>query len=225
MIIFRILFTILFILITFELFCQSKFKYGLDICAIQNFYKSRNPDAQSFLIGHPNSFYKNISTGFNFRFTYQIEKETSVSAAPGIRFFKSFNELDFSTHKATFFDLPIQVNHHLFKNIYLIAGVRLSFLNRIERHDNDFYIFTPTRNKNILPATQHKLFYTPKLGFGINVIESLNIEISYNHSLRNLISVSDPFLGSSIQESYKNDFLQLSVIYTDLKTLFSGKGY
>ncbi len=201
-------------------FCQSKFKYGVEFSGIQNFYKqTSNKGAQSFLIGNFSSPSQNSSFGFNFRLKYLVENETSVCVSPGIRLLKNFNDLDISMHKATFLDLPIQVNLLLLKNLYMIMGVRLSYLSRFERND-DIYNFSPTRNSGLLPLAENRLFYMPKLGIGVNVIKSLNIEISYNYSFTSLILINDPFGISATPTTYKNDFLQLSIVYNDIGTLF-----
>lgn len=204
-------------------FCQSKFKYGVEFSGIQNFYKqTSNKGAQSFLIGNYSSATENSSLGFNFRFTYLVESGTSVSVSPGIRLLKNFNDLDISQHKATFLDLPIQVNLLLLKNLYMIAGARFSYLSRFERTDGT-YIFNPPRNSDLLPFAVHRLFYMPKLGIGVNIIKSLNIEISYNYSFTSLILVNDSFGISSTPTTYKSDFLQLSIVYIDLGALFQSK--
>lgn len=213
---YKLLFTLTILSISLSVLGQSKFNYGLGFSAIQNFYKQTSNENVQGLFAVSRSTNARSSFSFNFRLTYEIEKENSFSVSPGIRYFKSFNDLDFSNHKATFWDLPIQLNTSLYENWYMVAGLRFSYLSSLNRDDN----FNLQRKEDLLDAAENRFFYIPKLGIGTTLFTSINLEVSYNIALANLILVESSGGFTIPSTTYKSNFLQLSLIYNGLGTLF-----
>ncbi len=185
---------------------------------MQNFYKKTNNEGLQGIFRIGDSDQKG-SFGFNFRLSYIIDSETKLNVSSGISYFKGFNDIDISNHKATFLDLPIHLNVSLSETWFIIASLRFSYLAKFERED--IYIdFDPPRDTNILDEVVHRFFYIPKLGAGVTLFQKIDLELTYNYSFSNLAAVDIPDVVSSTPTTYKNDFLQLSIIYNDLGSLF-----
>ena len=202
-------------------YSQSNIKFGVELSGFQNFYKNTNNESSQGIFRTDESNRRG-SLGFNFRFSFIIESDTKLNLSPGIRYFKGFNNMDISNHKATFLDLPIQLNVSLSKDWFVIAGLRFSYLSKFEREDV-FIIIDPPRETNLLDDAVNKFFYIPKLGIGATFFKTLDLEITYNYSFSNLVAVDFSSGLSSTPSTYKNNFLQLSVIYNDIGSLFSKK--
>jgi hypothetical protein len=194
--------------------------FGAELSTMQNFYKKTNNENSQGLYRNVNS-YPNTSFGFNFRLSYIIDNETKLNVSPGIRYFKGFNSIDVSNHEASFLDLPIQLNVSLLKDWYFIVGLRFSYLYKYKRDDTN-YSFNPTRDTNILDKANHRFFYIPKLGLGTTLLKKMDLELTYNYSFSNLGTFNYPLTLGSVT-TFKNNFLQLSIIYNDLGSIFVKK--
>tara|TARA_R110000737_G_scaffold351634_2_gene394476 strand:- start:2140 stop:2634 length:495 start_codon:yes stop_codon:yes gene_type:complete len=153
---------------------------------------------------------------------YSIDDDTKLIVSPGVRYLKGLTYTDISLHKGTFLDLPIQLNVSLSSNWFVIAGLRFSYITKFER--DEIFIVDPTRDTDILKNVTKRLFYLPKFGIGATFIKTIDLELTYNYSFSNLVKIDLPLLSStSLPSTYKNHFLQFSVIYNDIGSLFSKK--
>jgi hypothetical protein len=200
---------------------QTKITFGAELSIMQNFYKKTNNENFQGIFRTDDSN-RNSSFGFNFRISYLIDSETKLNVSPGIRYFKGFNPIDVSNHNASFLEFPIQLNVSLSRDWFFIAGLRFSYLYKFKREDI-IYNFTPSRDINILNKANHRLFYIPKLGVATTIFNKIDLELTYNYSFSNLAAFNDPNFLAPVFTTFKNNFLQLSIIYNDLGSIFVKK--
>lgn len=201
---------------------QSKFDFGAEVSVIRNNYKIVNSELNQGIFRSGFVDHK-ATVSFNFRITYKVDQDNSLVIAPGIRYFAGFNESDIANHNGTFLDLPLYLNINVSKDFFFIAGLRLSYLTKLERTDS-FVDFDPPRGTNLLVSAERRIFYMPKVGIGIKVFKNLGFELSYNKSLSNLVKIDNSLNSLGIpSEIYKNDFYELSVVFDGLASLFSKK--
>ena len=217
---YRFLLLLLIFTISSTSYSQSNFKFGVEISGIQNFYHSTNNQ------GSPGIFRSDElnrigSLGFNLRVAYSIDNDTKLLVSPGVRYLKGLAYMDISVHKGTFLDLPIQLNVSISSDWFIIAGLRFSYITKLERAE--MFIVDPSRDTDILKNTTKRLFYLPKFGVGATFFKTVDLELTYNYSFSNLVKIDIPSGSSSLPSTYKNHFLQFSIIYNDIGSIFGKK--
>ena len=202
---------------------QSKFDFGAEISVIRNNYKISD-DGSNQGVFRSNGISNNASLGFNARILYKVDKDHTLNISPGLRYFSGFNASDFAGHQGLFIDIPAYMSISVSDEFYFIAGLRLSYLTRLEREDS-FLDIDPMRDRNIINEAGRRFFYTPKIGIGFEILNNISLQLSYNKALFNLIRIgsNNPLSSFGPPTSYKNDFYQLSFVYDGLHSLFSEK--